>query len=400
MIPTIKKRCTLLMVSLLAALSSPLSHAFTKGADVSWITEMEASNYAFYNDSGNQQDLFQILKDHGMDAIRLRVWVDPDGGWNNIEDTIAKARRAKSAGMRIMIDFHYSDSWADPGKQYKPSAWNNLSFDDLMAAVWQHTHDSLSALKNAGINPEWVQVGNETNNGMLWSDGRASENMRNFTWLVNSGYNATKEIFPAAKVIVHISNCHDNGLFRWIFDGLNDNGGKWDVIGASNYPTNAEGMDWRTANSQCQSNLNDMANRYNTEVMVVEVGVPWDHSEGKAIVADVIDKVRQVPGGRGLGVFYWEPQGYNWKGYTLGAWNPDTQRPTTTLDAFLEGNTTSSSSSSSYSSSSSSTSSQSSTSGGTCNWYGTEFPLCVNLQSGWGWESNQSCISASTCSSQ
>ncbi|WGO98852.1 glycosyl hydrolase 53 family protein [Saccharophagus degradans] len=332
---SIKKALCAMVASTFILLQASNALAMAKGADVSWISEMEAEGYTFYNDAGQPQDVLQILKDHGMDSIRLRVWVDPAGGWySSINDVIEKAQRAKAAGMRIMIDFHYSDSWADPGKQYKPAAWVNYTLDGLMSAVWWHTYDSLTALKNAGITPEWVQVGNETNNGMLWEEGRASANMQNYAWLVNSGYDAVKEVFPNAKAVVHLANCHDNANFRWIFDGLQANGGKWDVIGASIYPTNATGYSWSQANSLCEANLNDMQSRYGSEVLIAEVGAPWDHPEAKAIVSDVIAKAQNAGA---TGVFYWEPQASNWQGYTLGAWNPTTMRPTEALDAFIDG---------------------------------------------------------------
>lgn len=317
--------------------STSYANAFTKGADISWITQMEDSGYEFYNDWGYRQDVLSILRDHGMNAIRLRVWVNPsDGYYNSLQDVLVKAQWAKAAGMDVMIDFHYSDTWADPANQWKPSAWNSLSFEELMDKVWAYTRDSLITLKEAGITPKWIQIGNETNNGMLWNDGLASSNMRNFAWLFNSGRNAAKEIFPNAKIVVHLANCHDNGNFRWILDGLQSNGAWWDVIGASSYPKNAAGITWQQANNQCLNNLNDLVSRYGTEVMISEIGVPWDDSESKTIVADLIHKIRSVNQGKGIGIFYWEPQAYNWQGYTLGAWNPETKQPTEALDAFLE----------------------------------------------------------------
>ncbi|MDW6004692.1 glycoside hydrolase family 53 protein [Vibrio mangrovi] len=321
-----------------ALLLTTHSYAFIKGADISWLTEMEDNGYKFINRWGYQQDVLSILRDdYGMNTIRLRVWVNPsDGYYSSLEDVITKAKWAKAAGMSIMIDFHYSDTWADPGNQWKPAAWSSLSFDDLMAKVWSYTRDSMVALKNAGITPKWVQVGNETNNGMLWNDGMASNNMRNYAWLFNSGRNAVKEVFPNAKIIVHLANCHDNANFRWIFDGLKKYGSQWDIIGASSYPKNVSGMSWSQATQRCLNNLNDMVSRYGKDVMITEVGVPWDDPEAKKIVADVISKVRHVRDGRGLGVLYWEPQAYNWKGYTLGAWNPKTRQPTDALEAFLE----------------------------------------------------------------
>ncbi|MEQ6343633.1 MULTISPECIES: glycoside hydrolase family 53 protein [Vibrio] len=317
--------------------ASNYSHAFIKGADISWITQMEDSGYEFYNDWGYRQDVLSILRDHGMNAVRLRVWVNPsDGYYSSLDDVIVKAQWAKDANMDVMIDFHYSDTWADPGNQWKPAAWQQLSFEDLMGQVWSYTRDSLNTLKAAGITPKWIQVGNETNNGMLWNEGMASSNMRNYAWLFNGGRNAAKEVFPDAKVIVHLANCHDNANFRWILDGLQSNSAWWDVIGASSYPKNATGLTWQEANNQCLSNLNDMVERYGTEVMITEIGVPWDEPQAKTIVADMIQKVRNVNQDKGIGIFYWEPQAYSWQGYTLGAWDPNTRQPTQALDAFLE----------------------------------------------------------------
>lgn len=317
---------------------SNYSQAFIKGADISWITQMEDSGYEFYNDWGYRQDVLSILRDHGMNAVRLRVWVNPsDGYYSSLDDVIIKAQWAKDANMDVMIDFHYSDTWTDPGNQWKPQAWQQMSFEDLMGQVWSYTRDSLNTLKSAGITPKWIQVGNETNNGMLWNEGMASSNMRNYAWLFNSGRNAAKEVFPDAKVIVHLANCHDNANFRWILDGLQSNSAWWDVIGASSYPKNANGLTWQEANNQClSSNLNDMVERYGTEVMITEIGVPWDKPQAKTIVADMIQKVRSLNQDKGIGIFYWEPQAYNWQGYTLGAWDPNTRQPTQALDAFLE----------------------------------------------------------------
>ena len=187
-------------------------------------------------------------------------------------------------------------------------------------------------LKSNGITPAWVQVGNETNDGMLWPDGKASTNMNNFAQLVNAGYNAVKAVDTSIKVIVHISNGYDNSLFRWIFDGLKNNGAKWDIIGMSLYPTAAN---WSTLNSQCLTNMNDMVSRYGKDIMVAEIGMSWtDAAACNSFITDLINKVKSVTGGKGLGVFYWEPESYNnWQGYTLGAFD-NSGKPTIALNAF------------------------------------------------------------------
>ena len=305
---------------------------FCKGADVSWVTQMESSGKKFYNSTGTETECMTLLKSLGMNSIRLRVWVNPTDGWCNTADLLVKALRAKNLGMRIMIDFHYSDTWADPSKQTKPAAWPSLSFTDLKTAVSTHTTDVLTTLKNNGITPQWVQVGNETGNGMLWEDGKASTNMANYAALNNAGYDAVKAVFPTAKVIVHIQNGNDNSLFRWIFDGLKNNGGKWDVIGMSLYPSTS---DWSTYNTQCLANMNDMVSRYSKEVMIVECGMSWDSpTVCKSFLTDLIAKTKTVTNGKGLGVFYWEPESYgNWNNYTLGAFD-NTGKPTAAMDAF------------------------------------------------------------------
>ncbi|NGM65835.1 arabinogalactan endo-beta-1,4-galactanase [Sphingobacterium sp. SGR-19] len=310
----------------------PDQDSFAKGADISWITEMEAAGVSFYNRAGIATDGLKLLRSLGMNAVRLRVWVDPTNGWCNKEDVLVKAYRAHHLGMRIMVDFHYSDRWADPGQQNKPAAWESLSLDELKAAVAEHTKEVLQLLKDNNITAEWVQVGNETGNGMLWEDGKASESMANYAALNNAGYDAVKAVFPEAKVIVHVHNGYDNSLFRWLFDGLKSNGGKWDVIGMSLYP---DKDNWEELTEQCMENMKDMIARYESEVMICEVGMSWDEEDAAAaFLTGLIDGSRQFREGQVLGVFYWEPLAYGgWNGYTLGAMD-DSGRPTKALEAF------------------------------------------------------------------
>lgn len=305
---------------------------FAKGADIGWLSEMEAAGMVFKDARGNTRDCISILKGLGMNTIRLRVWVDPKDGWSGEADVVKLALRARDQGMRLMIDFHYSDWWADPGKQNKPAAWRNMSVQELTAAISQHTRQVMMALKEKGIRPEWVQVGNETNDGMLWEEGRASRHMDQFAAMVNAGYDAVKFVSPTSKVIVHISNGFNNTLFRWMFDGLATYHAKYDVIGMSLYP---EPDQWREKNALCLANMEDMISRYNKEVMICEIGMPYDQPEAcRPFIADLIDKVKSLPDHKGLGVLYWEPQAHrNWKGYKLGAFD-DAGKPTVALDAF------------------------------------------------------------------
>lgn len=310
----------------------PTATGFAKGADVGWITELEANGKKFYTSGGVATEGMALLKSLGINTVRLRVWVNPADNYNSTSDVVVKAVRAKNLGLRIMIDFHYSDTWADPGQQTTPAAWASQDINGLKTSVANHTTAVLATLKENGVTPEWVQVGNETNNGMLWPLGKASTSMANFTVLVNAGYDATKAVFPNAKVIVHVSNGYNNATFLYIFNGLAANGGKYDVIGMSLYPTAAN---WSTYNTQCLANMNDMVARFNKEVMVVEVGMPWDGAaDCKAFLNDLIAKTKTVTNGKGTGVLYWEPLAYNgWKGYSLGAFD-NSGKPTIAMDAF------------------------------------------------------------------
>jgi arabinogalactan endo-1,4-beta-galactosidase len=307
---------------------------FAKGADVSWVTQMERDGIKFYNAQGTEMECMALLKSLGMNTIRLRVWVNPVDGWNGKDDLLVKAKRAKALGMRLMIDFHYSDSWADPGKQNKPAAWVNLPFEELKGALVSHTIEILEALKGEGIYPEWVQVGNETSDGMLWPDGRASVNMKNYTELHNAGYRAVKEVFPESKVILHIDRGDSGVHYNWLLDGMAVHAAQYDVIGMSLYP---DPGNWQYINEACLINMKALIGKYNKDIMICEVGMSWDQPEiCKGFLIDLIDKALEKSDGRCLGILYWEPQGFvNWSHYTKAAFD-NTGRPTVALDAFRD----------------------------------------------------------------
>ena len=349
---------------------------FAKGADVSWATQMESQGHVFRNLAGEERECMALMKEYGLNAIRLRVWVDPreHGNWCNTEDLVVKAKRAYSLGMDIMVDFHYSDWWADPGQQHKPAAWKGLEIDELKRALATHTIDVLSALKTAGITPKWVQVGNEIRPGMLWDEdvslSGASYNIRacdvkesnttsteikyranwtNLTAFVNTGYDAVKSVFPQAIVIVHLDNGYDNGLYTWFFDELRKNGGRWDMIGMSLYPfwTMQDHPDYVADKiiTDCIDNIKKVGARYGCDVMIVETGMECADKlgclasddilqQGKKQLARIIRECRQNTEGRCKGVFYWEPE-CKPSQYRLGAFTED-GRPTVIMDAFRE----------------------------------------------------------------
>ena len=310
------------------------SYIFAKGADISWVTQLESEGYTFATAAGKPTECTALMKELGMNAIRLRVWVDPDGGWNAKADVVEKAKRAHALGMRLMIDFHYSDTWADPSHQTPPAAWAGYDIERMKQAVADHTADVLSALKSEGIDVEWVQVGNETTYGMLWEIGRSWTEPANYSALTTAGYNAVKSVYPDAKVIVHLDRGQQLDLYTYLLgDILNKNGGKYDIIGMSLYPDGAN--DWKSYSETCIANIKTLYEKYRKPVMICEVGMPWDDADtAYQFLGYLIRNTRSRTDGHCLGVFYWEPEcppGFN--GYTKGAFDAY-GRPTKAMDAF------------------------------------------------------------------
>lgn len=307
---------------------------FAKGADVSWLTQMESEGLTFKNKKGATTECMKLLKeDCGVNAIRLRVWVNPVEGWNNIYDVLVKARRADALGLRLMIDFHFSDTWADPGQQAIPAAWTGYSLSQTKTAVASHVKEMLTLLKKFDIEPEWVQIGNETRLGMLWPLGHLdTNNGANYAELTNAGYDAVKAIFPDAKVIVHVDCGNELWLYTNLFDKLKAHGGKYDMIGMSLYP---ESSNWSKMVDDCVSNISTVSQRYNVPVMVCEIGMDYNLADiCKQCISTLMSKGRAT--GRLEGIFYWEPQApanYN-GGYNKGCFNQG--KPTVALDAFTE----------------------------------------------------------------
>jgi len=297
--------------------------SFANGADVSWVDQEESSGYTFKNSAGTKTDPFVLLKGLGVNAVRLRVWVNPSGGWCNGADTLYKAQRAAAQGQAIMIDFHYSDTWADAGDQTVPAAWSSHTAAQLSTDVYNHTYGILSYLKSNGITVSWVQVGNEINSGMLWPTGNTSNGFAQLATYINSGYSAVKAAYPSAQVVIHLANGYDDADFRWFFDGIKGAGAKWDVIGMSHYPPVAS---WSTYNSEISTTMYDMVSRYGKPVIISEVGMDWQQAAtAKSMLSNLITKVKAL-GSNGLGVFYWEPEAYpGWQGYTFGAVNASGQ---------------------------------------------------------------------------
>ncbi len=311
---------------------------FVKGADIGWLSQMEATGFKFYDSTGVQKECLQILKEAGINTIRLRVWVNPSNdktsGHCSKKEVASMALRVKNMGMRLMINFHYSDTWADPAKQTKPAAWANHSFSQLLTDVYTHTYEVLDTLKSIGAKPDWVQIGNEIPGGMLWPDGSTS-NWSQLAQLLNKGYDAAKAVDTSIKTIIHIDQGNNNSRFRYFFDKVTLYNVKYDIIGASYYPFWL-GSNYTATINDLGNNLNDMVSRYGKEVMVVEVGGDYTLVQDTYdMLAAVIKKTSAVPNKKGLGVIYWEPEGAKiWSGYQLSCWSSD-GKPTRALYAFL-----------------------------------------------------------------
>jgi arabinogalactan endo-1,4-beta-galactosidase len=305
---------------------------FAKGADVSWLTQMESEGVTFKNKSGVETECMELLRDDcGVNAIRLRVWVNPEDGWNSTDDVLVKARRAQSLGLRVMIDFHFSDTWADPAAQAIPAAWTDYSITAACAAVKEHVTDMLTKLNTFGVEPEWVQIGNETRTGMMWPLG-SIDNGTNYAQLTNAGYEAVKAIFPDCKVIVHVDSGDNLALYTRVFSYLKTNGGKYDIIGMSLYPDAAS---WSSSVSSCINNIKSLNSTYGVPVMICEIGMDYDAAEE---CRDCISSLMTQGKATGAleGIFYWEPEapaGYN-GGYNKGCF--ENSQPTVALDAFTE----------------------------------------------------------------
>lgn len=292
------------------------------GADISSLKKSEDMGGVYKYSDGTEADALQILKEYGLNYARLRVWVDPADGYHDKNELLVMAKRLQSQGIKLLVDFHYSDNWADPGKQVKPARWKDFDFEQLKKAVYDHTFDVCSSLVTQGTPPDMVQIGNEINAGMLWPDGDYNH-FDNLAELLKQGYQAVKDCSGSTLVMLHIAEGGDNDLARWWFDNITRRNVPFDVIGISYYPF------WHGSLPQLQFNLDDISARYERDVIVVETayaftdkdkdglaniassdlatpGYPFTPEGQRAMLRDIMSVVRAVPNGRGLGIFYWD----------------------------------------------------------------------------------------------
>ena len=345
----------------------PADDSFVKGADVGFLAGQERQGQKFYNRNGEERECLELLKnDYQMGAVRLRVWVNPRGGDCDKNQVLMMAKRAKALGMDVMIDFHYGDWWADPAKQPIPQAWLGHSYKQMKRDLQAHTREVLTLLRDNGIEPRWVQVGNETTNGMLWSVktgangwevkdengntiithsmGHIKTQPKHYAGFIRAGYDAVKEIFPNTIVIVHLDRGHLPDLYDWNLGIVRKYGGKFDMVGMSLYPYWAmEGHPELNADqiiTDCMDNIRHVSEKFGCDVMIVETGFQVDEAhpevmeEGRRQLTRVINEARTRTDGHCRGVFYWEPQ-CRPQMYKLGAFDSK-GAPTAIMDGFIE----------------------------------------------------------------
>jgi len=311
---------------------------FIKGADISTLDQLESQGAKFY-ENGVEKDVMQILKDHGINYIRLRLWNDPydmygnpyGAGNTDLDTVISLAKRAQHLDMKFLLDFHYSDFWADPGKQNKPKAWENLTFNDLETELYNYTKDVMNQLTLEGVIPDMVQIGNELNSGMLWPDGKSwgegGGEFDRLATLLKAGIDGVKDSNAGnnIEIMLHLADGGDNDVFRWWFDEITSRNVDFDVIGVSYYPY------WHGSLNDLQYNLDNISQHYNKDVIVVETAYGHTTANGDALenaftaveeqiagypatvqgqkdyLRDLINVISNVPENKGAGMFYWEP---------------------------------------------------------------------------------------------
>ncbi|MFC5908935.1 glycosyl hydrolase 53 family protein [Streptacidiphilus monticola] len=308
-----------------------------RGGDVSSLERGQELGGVYYNSSGTKQSALTVLGNAGMNYARLRVWVNPADGFDNETELLAMAKQVKAKGMGLLLDFHYSDTWADPGKQTIPAAWASLSLSALETQVYTYSKQVVADLVAQGTAPDMVQVGNEINAGMLWSYGSTS-NWSQLAALLKSGINGVHAADSSARIMLHIANgAADSTAKAWYQNAVNY-GVPFDVIGLSYYDY------WHGPLDQLQTTLDDLAATFGKPVVVAETAYPWTMANGDAETnsvtssnttldagypatpagqaanfRDVQSVVQAVPNGLGWGAFYWEP---TWTVVSGNGWDP------------------------------------------------------------------------------
>ena len=317
---------------------------FAYGVDFGWVSQLESMGIHWVDEAGTLIDPYVAAKRLGADSVRLRVFVDPPKSayWQKRDGTVCMlgfcdpmsvlvaAKRVKQNGMRLMLDVHYSDHFADPEYQEIPSDW--LMDNDVMLEqrVRLHTLKLLWMLKSEGITPEWIQIGNEINPGILLPYGSLSEHPKDLVRFLNAGFEAVKEVDPAIQVMIHLSRLYDSKETEPFLDNFFENGGKTDILAFSYYPYWAEletrektGEPYTHSKESVKERINRIYNTYQKPVMIAEIGgYESEPEETRGFIQDTIEVLKELPGDNGRGIFYWEPEVNSAvlpDGYPLGA---------------------------------------------------------------------------------
>ncbi|WP_345948910.1 glycosyl hydrolase 53 family protein [Mucilaginibacter sp. PAMB04274] len=312
-----------------------VSAEFAYGADISWWPQMEAKGYIWKNSSGIQKDLLDILKEKGINSVRLRTFVNPSTdsikGHCSDGETVALALRCKKAGLRVMIDFHFGDSMNSVGEQVPPAAWANMTYAQMRTAMSTYVYHFMNLMKYYKVTADWIQIGNEENLGICGYVGSFAYNPVQMTGLLNIAYDQIKAVSPSTQVIVHLAQPQKLTAVENWFDTYKANGGKWDISGFSSYASSIDAPG-------IAPNFSTIQTRYGKPVMVVEVGGPTNKpSQTASTIKTYINYLRDtMPTGTGLGVFYWEPEVYTPFWYWENtAWDATTKMPTAAMNAFI-----------------------------------------------------------------
>lgn len=297
-----------------------------RGADVSFLPQIEAEPTTFYNQDGDASNVLDLLKENGCNAIRVRLWHTPDSEHSGLEEVTEFVGRIRAKGLKVWLTVHYSDTWADPGHQTKPAAWNTLDFTDLSDSVYNYTKKIVLRLQ-----PDIIQIGNEVNDGMLWPDGRISVSLSNFIALLKEGVQAVRDHAPTTtKIMVHYAG-HETA--EWFYQQLQTSNVSYDMIGLSHYPW-WHGKDF----TALQSNLNSFGFTFGKEVVIAETAYPFtlgwndwtnnfvgleDHlvpgyPATEAGQKQFLLKLKQViaQSEKGTGFCYWAPEWIAYRGET------------------------------------------------------------------------------------
>lgn len=331
---------------------------FIKGMDLSTLVELERCGVKYY-DEGKEMDILDIMKKYDVDTIRIRLWNDPwsetgesyGAGENDLPTSLEIAKRVTEAGFGVLLNFHYSDFWADPGKQFKPKAWASYGVEELEQAVYDFTLETMHTFLENGVNITMVQVGNELSNGLLWPEGKVP-NYDNVAKFVSAGIRAVRKVdaerlvgeisgvceacakLDKIQVVIHLDNGGWNGLYREWFDHYITRGEDFDIIGLSYYPF------WHGSLQALDDNMNDIAVRYGKDLIVAEVSMghtmedykdyeklsdeerkgyatrpalvekieyPMTKQGQYDFMEDFLNRISHVKDGKGKGFFYWEP---------------------------------------------------------------------------------------------